>query len=248
MSALTAVSPSLLADWVGTHRFSEADFRRMLDEGIVQPDEPIEFLDGYVALNRSVSVVPREYFPRYVRLRRWTGADCEWMARVGIVGSEDRCELLDGYLVNKMVQDTPHASTGERFTEDLMRLVPAGWRVRIQLPLDLGDSVTEPDACVVRGGRRTFSERHPTAGDVGLVIEVSESTLSIDRGFKKRLYAAAGIPVYWIVNLIDGVVEVCSDPTSTGYATRTDYRVGDMVPVVLDGIEIARLPASEVLP
>ena len=84
---------------------------------------------------------------------RLTVAEYHEMIRTNILTTDDRVELLDGYLVNKMPQNTPHSCTIDRLTEDLNRLKPAGWRVRIQLPVTLANSEPEPDGAVVRGAR-----------------------------------------------------------------------------------------------
>ena len=128
----------------------------------------------------------------------------------------------------------------------------AGWQVRIELPVTLANSEPEPDGAVVRGDRRTFDQRAPTGSDFGVVVEVGESSLRFDRRIKLPLYAAAGIPVYWIVNLIDSHVEVYTDPDPAAeppaYCTRTDYAPGQDVPLVLDGNPVATIPVSDLLP
>jgi Uma2 family endonuclease len=174
------------------------------------------------------------------------------MIEANILTTDDRVELLDGYLVNKMPQNSPHGSTLERLTEDLTRLKPAGWRVRIQSPITLARSEPEPDAAVVRGDRHTFDARHPGGSDFGVVIEVADSSLALDRREKGRLYAEAGIPVYWIVNVANRQIEVYADPNTAAdppaYRTRTDYPPGDAVPVVLDGAAVGTIAVSELLP
>ena len=184
--------------------------------------------------------------------RRFTVAKYHEMIRLGVLTTEDRVELIDGYLVNKMPQNDPHVSTIGRLTEDLMRAVPAGWRVHIQLPITLSNGEPEPDGAVVRGDRRTYDRRKPSGADFGLVIEVANTSLGFDRRFKQAEYAAAGIPVYWIVNLVDLQVEVYSDPDPASdppaYRTRTDHHPGDAVPMTLDGVEVGRLSVADLLP
>ena len=174
------------------------------------------------------------------------------MIQANILTTDDRVELLGGYLVNKMPQNTPHSSTVERLIEDLPRVKPPGWRVRIQLPITLTNSEPEPDAALVRGDRNTYDGRQPTGTDFGIVIEVADSSLALDRREKGRLYAEAGIPVYWIVNLVDRQIEVYTDPDATteppAYRVRTDYKPGDAVPIVLDGAAVAVIPVSDLIP
>ena len=86
-------------------------------------------------------------------------------------------------------------------------------------------SEPEPDVIVVRGSNDDYVDRHPGPGDVVLVVEVSDTSLRSDQGFKKMIYAKSSLPVYWIVNLIDRRVEVYTDPT--GPAEQPDYRHHD---------------------
>lgn len=183
---------------------------------------------------------------------RITVDDYHEMIHTGILTTEDRVELLDGYLVNKMPQNNPHSSTTDRLDEDLKKLVPSGWRVRMQLPITLANSEPEPDAAIVRGDRRTYDHRNPTNSDFGIVIEVADSSLTLDRREKGRIYAEANIPIYWIININDSQIEVYTDlqPTATppSYATRTDYLPGQSVPLLLDGISVGSIPVADLLP
>lgn len=173
----------------------------------------------------------------------------EELGERGVLAPDDRVELIDGYLVVKPMQNSPHSSTVDRLGEDLIKLVPDGWRVRIQLPLKLKTSVPEPDAVIARGDRRTFDQRHPIASEVGLVVEVSDSSLSFDRDTKGRDYARAGIPEYWIVNLVASTVEVSTGPTAdNGYTNRREYTTHESVPLALDGAPIASIPVRDLLP
>jgi Uma2 family endonuclease len=85
-----------------------------------------------------------------------------------------------------------------------------------------------------------------------LIVEVADSSLRRDRVFKKRLYAAAGILVYWVVNLPEARIEVYTDPSGPierpDYHQRRDYGQSDTVPVLIDGVEVGRLPVHELLP
>ncbi|HEX5083086.1 MAG TPA: Uma2 family endonuclease, partial [Blastocatellia bacterium] len=97
-----------------------------------------------------------------------------------------------------------------------------------------------------------YVEHHPGPNDVPLVIEVSDSTLRRDRGLKKRIYARAGIQVYWIINLLENCIEVYTEPTGNveepDYQRRQGYSPDDEMPVVIEGKEIGRLAARELLP
>jgi Uma2 family endonuclease len=185
--------------------------------------------------------------------RRFTVADYHKMHDAGILMDGERVELLDGYVVEKPLRKPPHEGAVRRLTIRLPRHVPPGWSVQIQDAITLpSDSEPEPDAAVIRGDETAYDTRHPGPADVGIVIEVSGSSLAFDRGEKSRLYARDGIPAYWIVNVADRQIEVYADPQPTAsppaYATHTDYRPGDSVPLVLDGVAVASIPVADLIP
>jgi Uma2 family endonuclease len=174
------------------------------------------------------------------------------MIRNNILTTDDRVELLDGYLVNKMPQNSPHASCIQRLTRLLSRTVPVGWAVRIQLPVTLARSEPEPDGAVVRGVDADYDGRQAIPSDFGIIIEVSDSSLALDRREKGRLYAEANIPVYWVINVLDRQVEVYTSPNPAAnppaYATRVDYTAGQAVPFILDGLTVAHIAVGDLIP
>lgn len=139
---------------------------------------------------------------------------------------DERLELLNGFLVRMSPQKAPHATAVSKLTELLVPACLGRARVRIQLPLIAGDdSEPEPDAAIVDLG--DYSEEHPATAL--LVIEVADSSLPKDREVKAPLYAAAGIPEYWIVNLDERCVEVCRDPFAGRYRTAFTVAPDDRV-------------------
>jgi hypothetical protein len=134
----------------------------------------------------------------------------------------------------------------------LTRLLPIGWHVRSQEPVTLADSEPEPDVAVARGEITDYRRRHPSPQETALVIEVSDVTLRRDRGTKKRIYARARIPIYWVINLIDVRIEVYTNPSGPArqpdYRTQQYYGPGDEIPVWLGDEEIGRVSVRELLP
>jgi Uma2 family endonuclease len=172
----------------------------------------------------------------------------EAMVGSGIFTNRDKLHLINGVLVAKMTQNDPHCTADTLCRDALMRVTPAGWHVRSEKPVRLPpDSKPEPDQCVVRGSVRDYTRRSPVSADVGLVVEVAESSLSEDRKMAV-VYSANGIPIYWIVNLIDGQVEAYTEPTEGGYAVEQIHKPGEEIPVVLDGVEVGRIAVSDILP
>ena len=161
---------------------------------------------------------------------------------------DERVELIDGLLVAKMTKNPPHNVSCGLVNDALKGIIPPTWHVRAEQPARLGNrSMPEPDAAAVRGTRRDYTDHHPSQRDVGLVVEVSDTSLAKDRR-RTRVYGAGGIPVYWIINLVDRQVEVYTSPTSDGYGLMQIYKLGENVPVVLDGIVVGHVAVADLLP
>ena len=173
------------------------------------------------------------------------------MIQAGILTPDDPVELLEGWLVTKMPKNPRHRVVTQLTREALAQLLPPAWYADAQEPITTADSEPEPDVVVVRGERRHYLDRHPGPSDLALVVEVADSSLQRDRLLKKRLYAAAAIAEYWIINLIDNQIEVHTEPSAAGgqpdYRQSRIYTVADTLPVVLDGREVGRLAVQDVL-
>ncbi len=181
-------------------------------------------------------------------LHRFTLDQYEAMVASGAFSARDRFHLINGFLVDKMTQNDPHCTADELCGAALAKIIPLGWCVRSGKPIRLPpDSKPEPDRSVVRGTIRDYARRSPGPEDVGLVVEISDSSLREDRKLA-QVYAASGIPVYWIVNLVERKVEVYTEPGPAGYASRVDHGAGQDVPVILDGALIGRIAVGDILP
>jgi Uma2 family endonuclease len=130
--------------------------------------------------------------------------------------------------------------------------LPEGWCVRSRDAISLAASEPEPDAAVVRGNRRTYADHHPGPADLALVVEVADVSLQRDRTFKKRLYAQAGVPGYWIVNLAERCVEVFTDPSAAldppDYRQHRVFGASEELPLVVEGREAGRVAVTTILP
>jgi Uma2 family endonuclease len=143
-------------------------------------------------------------------LRRWRRAEYDLLVELGMFEGEP-LELIGGQLVVAEPQYPYHASAISAVDYTVRAILPAGWIVRTQLPVWLDDeSEPEPDLAVVPG--RPIDYRHAHPARPVLVIEVAESSVASDRIHKGSLYARAEIQDYWIVNLIDRVLEIYRDP------------------------------------
>jgi len=163
-----------------------------------------------------------------VSRRLWTRKEYERMGEVGTIGPEERTELIDGVIYRMAPLRSQGASTIHIARDVLAQAFGAGTYVRIQAPIVLGDfSEPEPDLAVVEGAVRDHLDYHPTTAL--LVVEVSDTTVAFDRRVKGRLYAAAGLPEYWILNLQRNQLEVHRDPSPTGYQSVTILKRRDTV-------------------
>ena len=145
------------------------------------------------------------------RTKRWTRLEYERLIDLGAFQPGDHVELVGGELMVCEPQGSPHM-TGIRMAEEALRQVFAvGWEVRTQAPVALDDeSEPEPDVVVAAGSLRDYRHTHPD--QPVLLVEVAETSLESDRQHKGSIYARARVPEYWIINLVDSLLEVYRDP------------------------------------
>ena len=161
-------------------------------------------------------------------LYRWTRRQYARLIDRGVLDEDAPIELLDGLLFVKEPQSSPHRTAVLLVAKVLERAFGEGWFVQTQSPIGLDDrSEPEPDVCVVNGSPRDYVDAHPT--HPALVVEVALTGLGVARGRKATAYARGGIADYWIVNLIDRVLEVHREPARPGPARRRwDYAAVDV--------------------
>jgi Uma2 family endonuclease len=204
-----------------------------------------------VALKMACEPTPPAMPFRSRSFYRFKVAQYERMVETGILGANDRVELLEGWVVDKMTQNPPHNAAIDYSQEILRAILPPDWRVREQKAVRLVDSEPEPDLAIVRGPMQRYARRHPAAADIGLIIEVADSSLDDDRRHKGRMYARARIAVYWIVNLVESQVEVYSQPRggkSPAYRERQVYGKEASVPLVIAGRPLGIVAVRDLLP
>jgi hypothetical protein len=199
----------------------------------------------------AASPPPVTAFDRPVR--RFTVDEYHRMIATGILRSGEPYELIYGWIVEKMTINPAHAYTVGELDVRLSQLVGGRSVVRTQQPVTIGaaGSEPEPDIAVAAGPSNRYKNRHPDPKDVPLVIEVADSSLAEDRSTKLQLYAAAKIPVYWILNLVDRRVEVYTQPRggkNPTYRGQDTYGPDDSVPVVVAGTELGTILVRELLP
>jgi Uma2 family endonuclease len=143
-------------------------------------------------------------------LRHWKRVEYDRLIALGVFDN-DPIELIGGQLIVAEPKGTYHMASLGAADDAVRAALPPGWMVRTQAPLSLDDeSEPEPDLAVVSGRPADYRDARPT--HTALVSEVADSSLSFDRQEKGSLYARAGIEDYWIVNVVNRVLEVYRDP------------------------------------
>lgn len=181
-------------------------------------------------------------------IARLSVAQFHRMIETGILREGAAVELIEGILVRKdasdaggdpMMHGPKHADFLQRIVEwlNLGLATSSLHHVRQQLPLTLAESEPEPDIAVVRGRAVDYREQHPGPEDCAAILEIADSSLEYDRAVKAPLYAAAGIPAYWIVNLRDHAIESHADPIpeERRFANRSIFAAGATATLTLDG-------------
>lgn len=211
----TPFSPPSVEQEDGLPRLWSCDeFHRGHDLGLFRPEERLELVRGQIY-----------YRDQPGRPRRWTREEYYRAADLGLFDAGERLELIEGEIIRKVtVQKRPHAlaiSIGARVLQEAFG--PTAY-VSHQSPIHVSDqSEPEPDLAVIAGTPEDYLD-HPTPADVLLVVEVSDTTLRLDRGRKAALYAGAGVRDYWVENLPHRILEVYRDPAPRSDQDGFEYR------------------------
>ena len=199
-------------------RFNVDEYYKMAEIGILPWGGGYELIEGVVTLKGHGTP------------RRFTVDEYYKMAEAGILDWDERVELLNGEIIEMSPIGSRHARSVNRLNRLLMTLLGTRTWISVQGPLRLnGQAEPEPDVMLLRWHEDDYGSAHPTPDDVYLLIEVADSTLDKDRNDKLPMYAQAGIPEYWIVNIPDGVIEVYAAPVGEAYQSREVFGVGESV-------------------
>lgn len=160
------------------------------------------------------------------------------LGELGLFDDDNRYELLEGEIYAMPPIGPEHSGTVEVSARVFFRLEkPGQFHTRIQNPLRLGDSEPIPDLAVVPGDPKDYLQNHPTSAL--LIIEVSKTTLEFDREKKLPLYARAGVPECWILNLQERMLEVYREPSGTRYKAVRYYTPDETIrPLFASELEI----------
>jgi Uma2 family endonuclease len=184
--------------------------------------------------------------------KRWARVEYEKLVDLAVFQPGDRVELVGGQLVVREPQGSPH-TVAVRLAEDALRSAfGSSWEVRAQMPVALDDeSEPEPDVAVCPGRPRDYLAGHPSRPV--LVVEAAQTSLAFDREHKGSLYARARLPEYWIVNLVDRVLEVYRNPVLSadapyGWRFSTLLQLGAPDSVSPLAAPHARIAVADLLP
>ena len=203
-------------------------------------------------MSATLQKPPRQRKQGYDPDFRFTVEQYQRMVLEGIISADARIELLDGKVVNKMARNPLHDTSLSLTHHSLQYILSPEWYIRAQMAIVLGiRNQPEPDIAVVLAPISRYLKQHPAAKEIGMLVEVADSSLLQDRRDKAEIYASARIPWYWIVNASEKIVEVYSDPkggASPAYRNREDYVVGKKVPVILAGKTVGFLEVGKLFP
>jgi Uma2 family endonuclease len=157
---------------------------------------------------------------------RFSVADYERLIAVGILTENSNVELIRGEIVSKMSIGDLHVQCVDILSRLFIRAVGDDAIVSVQNPIRLSDSEPEPDVVI----KVVSAKGKPSSAEILLIIEVAETSLEYDKEVKLPLYAENGIREFWIVNLIDGCLQVYREPQpNCTYAIEQTLRAGESI-------------------
>jgi Uma2 family endonuclease len=177
--------------------------------------------------------------------RRFSRSEYHRLAEIGVLKPDERVELLDGIIYNMAPMGPFHGGVSNTFVGYLWQIAQGRWVVWTQSPIALSKgSEPEPDIALLAPADHCYMQRHPTPDDVFLIIEISDSSLELDRSIKLPLYARSAVPEVWILNLREKVVEVYCEPSAGIYSRSENYRAGQNV--TLSAFPDVKIPVTDI--
>lgn len=170
---------------------------------------------------------------------KWSIDEYHRMIEAGLL-DERRVELLGGDIVEMAPEGEPHAYSSDEAGEYLMRLLGNRAKVRQAKPITLlqDNSEPEPDIAVVERLGREYLFHHPYPQNIYWLIEYADSSLKKDLEDKNRVYAAADVPEYWVIDLKKRELIVFKSPTPNGYQSQVFLKEGSIYPQAFPELEI----------
>lgn len=191
------------------------DYHQMGTAGIFETKDKVELIDGEI------------YFKSTNGQRMLISVDdYHRMGAAGIFKTKSKVELIDGEIYTMSPLTPDHNGHVDKAAEFFTIKLFGKAKVRTQGSIRTDDlSEPEPDVTILKFDKNFYSKRQATAADVLLLIEVAIFTVKTDRTIKKRKYATAGVPEYWIIIPQKGIIEVYKQPEDGNYAQKSTYKV-----------------------
>jgi Uma2 family endonuclease len=160
--------------------------------------------------------------------RQFNATEYNRMAETGILSEDDRVELIAGEIVEMSPIGSRHAACVRRLDALFNRRLGGVAQVSAQNPIRLDDySEPEPDIALLKPRSDFYAEAHPLSSEVLLIVEVADTSVEYDRQVKAPLYARAGIPEMWLVNLPEEMILVYTQPENGAYQSHKQFVRGD---------------------
>lgn len=170
---------------------------------------------------------------------QWTVSNYHRLIEAGILGEDDHVELINGELVQMAPINPPHAAAVDTLARLFFKQAPDDVLVRVQNPITLSqDSEPEPDVALVRTVDHGYKQRHPSAAEIFLVVEIGDSSARADRVNKVPLYARFGVMEVWVIDLAARQVWIYADPENGQYKTVRPCQDGQIIPRGVSAIKI----------
>ncbi|MBC7931316.1 MAG: Uma2 family endonuclease [Rubrivivax sp.] len=181
-----------------------------------------------------------------IERRHFSVNEFDRMADAGILSEDDRVELIEGEIIEMSPIGSRHAACVRRLDALFNRRLGGAAQVSAQNPVLIDDySQPEPDVALLKPRADYYSEEHPSARDVLLIVEVADTSVEYDRQVKAPLYARAGVVEMWLINLHAEVVEVYTQPDNGAYRDRKQFTRGDSIS--FSGIPGLTISVEEIL-
>jgi hypothetical protein len=170
----------------------------------------------------------------------------------GEFGPPGSVELIEGRVVAKTRQSLRHDGALEKIRDVLAKIVPGGWHLQVAQAIQTTDSLPEPDVAIVADALDSHTSRPRRGEEIALIVEAADASLVLDRRLKGRIYARAGIANYWILNLIDGQLEVYSNPSGPvqmpGFHEHRVFRGDDKLSLVIGLDDLGMVRVADMIP
>ncbi len=173
--------------------------------------------------------------PKWTDTHHFSVEDYHRMGEAGIFEGQ-RVELLNGQIVDMSPVNSNHSGVINLLNRLLSRRLTDDYLISVQNPVSIGqDSEPQPDLSILKFRKDGYTRSHPTPEDTLVLIEVSDSSLEKDRTVKLPLYASAGIPKVWIVNLQEQQVERYREPAQDRYTDIHIFLPGAQIETKITG-------------